>query len=59
MDKIMKNKKGLEEDTGLSLSFKTCLEKFFFWSDLLNLESVEKKWRMRHNIQCLNNEKSF
>ena len=43
MDKIMKNKKGLEVDTGLSLSFKTCLEKFFFWSDPLNLESVEKK----------------
>ena len=35
----MKNKKGLEVDSSLSLSFKTCLEKFLFWSDTLNLET--------------------
>ena len=59
MDKIMKNIKGLEVDTGLSLSFKTYLEKFLFWSDPLNLESVEKKWMMQPNIQCLSKDNSF
>ena len=36
MNKIMKNKKGLELVTSLSLSWKLCLEKFLFWSDPLN-----------------------
>ena len=43
MDKFMKSKKVLELDTSLSLSCKTCLEKLFFWSDPLNLETVERK----------------
>ena len=59
MNKIMKNKKGLEVDSSLSLSFKTCLEKFLFWSDRLNLETVERKWKKQPNIQYLKNEKSF
>ena len=59
MDKIMKNKKGMERVTSLSLSCKTCLEKFLFWSDPLNLETVERKVKNRQNIQYLKNEKSF
>ena len=43
MDKIMKNKKGLELVTSPSLSCKTCLEKLLFWSEPLNLETVERK----------------
>ena len=43
MGKFMKSKKVLELDTCLSLSCKTCLEKLLFWSDPLNLETVERK----------------
>ena len=43
VDKIMKNKKGVELVTSLSLIWKTFLEKFLFWSDHLNLEIVERK----------------
>ena len=59
MEKIMENKKGAEPVTNLSLSCKTCLDKFIFWSDSLNLEAVERKGKNRQNIQYLNNEKSF
>ena len=38
IDKIMENKKGMELVTSLSLSCKTCLEKFICWSDPLNLQ---------------------
>ena len=41
--KIMKNKKGVELVTSLSLSCKICLDKFIFWSDPLNLKTVERK----------------
>ena len=50
MDKIMKNKKGMELVTSLSLSCKTCLEKFLFWSDPLNLETVERKKAAKYSI---------
>ena len=43
MDKIMKNKKGLELVTNLSFNYKTGLEKLIFWSDALNLEIMERK----------------
>ena len=59
MDKIMKNKKGMELVTSLSLSCKTCLEKFLFWSDPLNLETVERKGKNWQNIQYTKNKKSF
>ena len=54
----MKNKKGVELVTSLSLSFKICLDKFIFWSDPLILKAGKerKKWQ---NIQHLKNEKSF
>ena len=55
----MKSKKGVELDTSLSLSCKTCLEKFFVWSDPLNLKTVERKEKNRQNIQYLKNKKSF
>ena len=35
--------KGLELVTSLSLSCKSCLEKFLFWSYPLSLETVERK----------------
>ena len=54
MDKIMKNKKA-----GLYLSCRTCLEKFLFWSNSLNLETVERKGKKRQNIEYLKNEKAF
>ena len=59
MDKIMKNKKDLELVTGLYLSCRTCLEKFLFWSNSLNLETVERKGKKRQNIEYLKNEKTF
>ena len=43
IDKIMENKKDMELVTSLSLSCKTCLEKFIFWFDPLNLETMERK----------------
>ena len=42
----MKNKKGVELVTSLPLSCKTYLEKFLFWSDPLNLETVERKKKL-------------
>ena len=45
--------------TSLSLSCKTCLEKFFVWSDPFNLKTVERKEKNRQNIQYLKNKKSF
>ena len=59
MDKIMKNKKGVELATSLPLSCKTYLEKFLFWSDPLNLETVERKGKNLQNIQYPKSEKSF
>ena len=59
MDKIMKNKKGAELVTSLSLSCKTCLDKFIFGSDPLNLKTVERKGKTQQNIQYLKNVKSF
>ena len=59
MGKIMKNKKGVELVTILPLSCKTCLEKFLFWSDPLNLETVERKGKNWQNIQYPKNKKSF
>ena len=59
MDKIMKNKKGLELVTSLSLICKKFLEKFLFWSDHLNLEIVERKGKNWQNIQYPKNRKSF
>ena len=55
----MKNKKGVELVTSLSLSCKTFLEKFLFWSDPLNLETVERKGKNWQNIQYAKNKKSF
>ena len=55
----MKSKKVLELDTSLSLSCKTCLEKLFFWSDPLNLETVERKGKKGQNIQYLKSKKGF
>ena len=43
MDKIMKNKKGVELVTILSMSCKICLDKFIFWSAPLNLKTVAYK----------------
>ena len=59
MDKIMKNKKDLELVNSLSLSCKTFSEKFLFWSDTLNLETVERKGKKRQIIEYLKNENSF
>ena len=53
------NKKGVELVTRLFLSCKTCLEKFLFWPDPLNLEIVERKRKNLQNIQYHKNEKSF
>ena len=39
----MKNKKGVELVTSLSMSCKICLDKFIFWSAPLNLKTVERK----------------
>ena len=36
-------KNGAELVTSLSLSCKICLDKFIFWSDPLNLKTVERK----------------
>ena len=58
IDKIMKNK-SVELVISLSLSCKTCLDKFALWSDLLNLETVERNRKNWQNIQYLKNEKSF
>ena len=35
--------KGAELVISLSLSYKTCLDKFIFWSDPSNLKTVERK----------------
>ena len=59
MGKIMKNKKGVELVTILPLSCKIYLEKFLFWSDPLNLETVERKGKNLQNIQYPKSEKSF
>ena len=45
MEKIMKNKKGVELVTSLSLSCRICLDKFNLCSDPLNLKTVERKGR--------------
>ena len=58
MDKIMKNKRGVELVTSLSLSCKICLDKFDFWPDPLNLK-IGKGRKIQQNIQHLKNEKSF
>ena len=55
----MKNKKGVELVTSLSLSCKTCLDKFIFWSNPLNLKTVEREGKTGQNIQYLKNVKSF
>ena len=55
----MKNKTGVELVISLSLSCKTFLEKYFFWSDPLNLETVERKGKNWQNIQYAKNKKSF
>ena len=39
----MKNKRGVELVTSLSLSCKICLNKLIFWSDPLILKTVERK----------------
>ena len=55
----MKNKKSVELATSFSLSYKTCFDKFIFWSDPLNLETVERDRKNRQKVQYLENEKSF
>ena len=50
IDKIMKNKKAWSQ-LPVSLSYKPCLQKFLFWSSLLNLETVERKGK---NDKALN-----
>ena len=50
-----KQKKGVELVISLSLSCKTCLDKFIFWSDSLNLKNVERKEKNWQNIQYLKN----
>ena len=47
MDKIIKNKKWMELVTSLSFSCKTCLDKFTFWADPLNLETAESKGKTK------------
>ena len=59
MDKIIKNKKGLELVISLSLSCKTFLEEFIFCSDPLNLEAVERERKNWQNIQYPKNKKNF
>ena len=39
--------------------FSKCLDKYIFWSDTLNLKTVERKGKDRQNIQYLKNEKRF
>ena len=51
----MKNKKGVKLVTSLPFSRQTCLEKFLFWSDPLNLETVERKGKNWQNIQYAKN----
>ena len=55
----MKNKKRRGTVITLSLSCKTCLGKFIFESDPLNLETVERKGKNWQTVQYLKNEKSF
>ena len=55
----MENKKGLELATSLLLSCITCSEKLIFWSDSLNLETVEKKGKKIQNIEYPKSEKSL
>ena len=46
----MKNKKAVELVTSLFLGCKTFLENFPFWSDPLNLETVERKKLAKYSI---------
>ena len=59
MGKIMKNKKGVELVTILPLSCKTYLEKFLFWSDPLNLETVERKKKTGKIFNIPRTKKAF
>ena len=56
---MMKNKRGVERVTSLSLSCKICLDKFIFRSDPLDMKTVERKGKNQQNTQHLKNEKSF
>ena len=56
--------KGLELVTSLSLSCKSCLEKFLFWSYPLNLETVERKGKyykilIENEIEISGTKRSF
>ena len=57
MDKVMKNKKELV--TSFSFSCKTSLEKFVFWSDPLNLETVEEKGKNDKILNILRTKRAF
>ena len=59
IDKIMENKKGMELVTSLSLSCKTCLEKFICWSDPLNLETMERKGNIWQIFNISKTKKDF
>ena len=53
------NKKGVELVTSLSLSCKTCLDKFIFWSDPLNLKTVERKEKTSKIFNISRMKRSF
>ena len=55
----MNYKKGLEIDTSFSLVCKTCLEKFLFWSDSLNLKAVEKKMKQAQKYSASQERKEL
>ena len=59
MDKLMKNKKGVELVTSLSLSCKTFLEKFFFWSDSLNLKIGKERKKTGKMFNILRTKRVF
>ena len=59
MDKIMKNKKGVELITSLSLSCKICSDKFISWSDPLNLKTVERKGKTRKIFNISRMKRAF
>ena len=46
----VEQQKCLEQVTS-SLSYNTCLQKFLFWSYLLNLETVEREGKKRQKIE--------
>ena len=42
-----------------SLICKTLFQKFLFWTDILNLKTVERKGKKLQNVEYLKKERSF